>query len=139
MKLTRTICWTLTAALATAGIGGALYAQERYDEKVRSLFFAGFRGDTASLDKGMKITEDTLAAEPKHAQARVWHGAGVFFRSGMAFQKGDVSNGAVLPRESQEFSLTYAVYNPMACFTLSQVSRAMGVTRSAPSRSTRAT
>lgn len=96
MKLTRTIRWTLTAALAAAGIGGALYAQERYDEKVRNLFFAGFRGDTVSLDKGMKITEDTLAAEPKHAEARVWHGAGVFFRAGMAFQKGDVSNGAVL-------------------------------------------
>jgi len=87
----------LTVLLATAGIVvTSVYAQERYDYKVRNLFFAGFRGDTASLEKAMKITEDTLAAEPNHAEAKVWHGAGVFFRASVAFRKGDLQNGAVL-------------------------------------------
>ena len=102
MQLIKITRFTLTAALATAGIGGALYAQERYDQKVRNLFFAGFRGDAASLEKAMKAAEDTIASEPRHAEAHVWHGAGVFFRAGMAFQKGDVANGAALWQKGLE-------------------------------------
>jgi len=75
---------------------GLLSAQERFDLKVRTLFFAGFSGDTASLEKGMKICEDALAADPKAAEALVWHGGGLLFKSGQAFQKGDQQKGAEL-------------------------------------------
>jgi hypothetical protein len=77
-------------------VAGLLFSQERFDLKVRNYFFAGFAGDTASLEKGMKICEDILAAEPKHPEALVWHGSGLFFQSGQAFQKGDQQKGAEL-------------------------------------------
>jgi len=73
--------------------GGLLIAQDRFDFKVRNYFFAGFAGDAASLDKGMKICEDALASDPKNAEALVWHGSGLFFQAGQAFQKGDQQNG----------------------------------------------
>jgi len=78
------------ALLATAGM---LIGQERFDYKVRNYFFAGFSGDQASLEKGMKICEDLLAANPKDAPAMVWHGAGLFFESGQAFRGGDRKTG----------------------------------------------
>jgi hypothetical protein len=75
---------------------GVLFSQERFDLKVRNYFFAGFSGDAASLEKGMKICEDALAAEPKNAEALVWHGAGAFYEAGQAFQKGDQQKGGEL-------------------------------------------
>jgi hypothetical protein len=83
--------------LVGAGVlSGVLFGQERFDLKVRNYFFAGFSGDAASLEKGMKICEDTLAAEPKNAEALVWHGAGAFYEAGQAFQKGDQQKGGEL-------------------------------------------
>ena len=85
------------AVLVAAGVlSGALFGQERFDLKVRNYFFAGFSGDAASLEKGMKICEDTLAAVPKNAEALVWHGAGAFYEAGQAFQKGDQQKGGEL-------------------------------------------
>lgn len=80
-------------ALLAAGV---LASQERFDYKVRNYFFAGFSGDPASLEKGMKICEDILAADPKQAEALVWHGAGLFSQSGQAFQKADQQKGMEL-------------------------------------------
>jgi hypothetical protein len=73
-----------------------LSGQERFDLKVRNYFFAGFSGDAASLEKGMKMCEDTLAADPKNAEALVWHGSGLFYGAGQAFQKGDQQKGGEL-------------------------------------------
>jgi len=84
------------AAIVLISASGFLMSQERFDFKVRNYFFAGFAGDTASLEKGLKICEDALAADPKNAQALVWHGSGVFFQAGQAFQKGDSQNGMEL-------------------------------------------
>ena len=66
---------------------------------VRQDFFAGFNGNREALERGMKITEDTLAKDPNHAEARVWHGSGVLYLSGQAFQKGDQQNGMKLWRQ----------------------------------------
>lgn len=71
-------------------------AEERFDEKVRTDFFDGLRGDTAALDRAMKICEETLAKNPKHAEAMVWHGAGIVGRSGNAFRTGDREHGIEL-------------------------------------------
>lgn len=73
-----------------------LVAQQRFDLKVRNYFFAGFSGDAESLQKGMKMCEETLASDPKNAEALVWHGAGVYFEAGQAFQKGDQEKGSKL-------------------------------------------
>jgi tetratricopeptide (TPR) repeat protein len=84
------------AALVLIGVAGLLLAQERFDYRVRDYFFAGFAGDAASLEKGMKICEDSLAADPKNAEALVWHGSGLFYASGQASQKGDLEKGGDL-------------------------------------------
>jgi tetratricopeptide (TPR) repeat protein len=75
---------------------GILASQDRFDFKVRNYFFAGFAGSAASLEKGMKICENVLAENPKHAEAMVWHGAGLFYQAGQLFQKGDMQNGQEL-------------------------------------------
>ncbi len=84
------------AAIVLIGAAGLLIAQDRFDYRVRNYFFAGFAGDPASLEKGMKICEDSIAADPKNAEALVWHGAGLFYQSGQAFQKADQQKGMEL-------------------------------------------
>jgi tetratricopeptide (TPR) repeat protein len=44
----------------------------------------------------METCERTLADNPQHAEALVWHGSGLAFRAGTAFQKGDVQTGMEL-------------------------------------------
>ena len=68
-------------------------SQERFDLKVRTYFFAGFSGDAESLATGMKMCEEALASNPKSAEALVWHGSGLYYQAGQAFQKGDQHHG----------------------------------------------
>ncbi len=83
---------TSHTTFALIAVAAGLLAQEpaRFDHKVRNQFFAGFAGDASSLAEAMKISEATLAAEPNHAEAMVWHGGGLFFKSGELFRKGDM-------------------------------------------------
>jgi tetratricopeptide (TPR) repeat protein len=69
------------------------HARERFDFKVRADFFAGMAGDREAFERGMKTCEETLARNPKHAEALVWHGGGLIFRAGHQFQAGDVQQG----------------------------------------------
>lgn len=71
----------------------AEYQQMRFDHKVREDLFAGFQGDEKALKRGMDKCEETLAKNPKHAEALVWRGAARIYISGEAFQKGDVAKG----------------------------------------------
>jgi hypothetical protein len=68
----------------------------RFDLKVREDFFAGFAGDNEALARAMSACEATLAADPKHAEAMVWHGAGQFFEAGRALKSGDQQKGMEL-------------------------------------------
>jgi tetratricopeptide (TPR) repeat protein len=68
----------------------------RFDYLVREDMFAGFSGDTAAFQRAMKLCEDSLRANPNHAEALVWHGTGVWFLSGHAFQTGDFQRGMAL-------------------------------------------
>src|SRR5262245_45779758 len=68
-------------------------AQQRFDLKVRNDFFAGLAGNQEALDRGMKACEEALAADPKNAEAMVWHGSGLYFQAGRAFQSGDQQKG----------------------------------------------
>jgi pentatricopeptide repeat protein len=69
---------------------------ERFDEKVRADFFDGLRGDQEAMNRAMKVCEDTLAKNPKHAEAMVWHGAGIIAESRDAFRTGDKAHGIEL-------------------------------------------
>src|SRR5262249_46468915 len=50
----------------------------------------------ARLKKGMETCERVLADDPKHAEALVWHGSGLFFEAGAAFRQGDSARGGDL-------------------------------------------
>ena len=97
MKKHRSLILFATAATCAFAFGLATKLQsaetERFDSKVRNDFFAGFSGNKAALERGMKATEEILARDPKHAEAMVWHGSGVFFQSGDAFRNGDIQKG----------------------------------------------
>src|SRR5204863_152327 len=90
----RLIAWIVSWVLSIV-VAGATQAPppERFDLVVRTDFFAGFAGDQTRLDKGMEACERALAENPKHAEALVWHGSGLAFRAGMAFQRGDAQTG----------------------------------------------
>src|SRR5436190_23402396 len=84
----------LIAAVVVAQAAPA--AEQRFDYVVRADFFAGVAGDETRLKKAMDTCERTLAENPKHPEALVWHGAGLLVQSGQAFQKGDMATGGQL-------------------------------------------
>ena len=92
----------LLALLAALVLAAPAAAQqpERFDERVREFFFAGFAGNEDALERGMAICEETLAADPDHPPALVWQAAGWQFQSAMAFAKGDWGAGMTLFDES---------------------------------------
>jgi hypothetical protein len=69
---------------------------QRFDYQVRADFFAGVAGDEARLQKAMDLCERTLAGNPKHPEALVWHGASLLVKSGRAFGAGDMAQGGAL-------------------------------------------
>lgn len=89
------VIW-LTTIVVLALAATIAIAQERFDMMVREDFFAGIAGNMERLERAMKVTEETLLKNPKHAEAKVWHGSGVFFRSSQAFQAGDMQRGMTL-------------------------------------------
>jgi tetratricopeptide (TPR) repeat protein len=85
----------LAAFAAAAGLAQRDRAQ-RFDYLVREDFFAGFEGDRQAFERAMKVCEEALRADPKHAEAMVWHGAGRLYLAGQAFQKQDFKTGGEL-------------------------------------------
>jgi tetratricopeptide (TPR) repeat protein len=75
---------------------GAAAASPRFDFEVRADFFAGLTGDAARFARAMARCEEVLAADPDHAEALVWHGAGLMSQAGALFMKGDTANGIQL-------------------------------------------
>lgn len=89
----------IIASLALAAVlmqNAPAAAAQRFDYLVRADFFAGAAGDEARLAKAIELCERTLADNPKHVEAMVWHGASLLVRSGQAFQKGDMATGGPL-------------------------------------------
>ena len=89
----------LLAALVLSLPAGA-QELERFDEKVRELFFAGFAGNQDALQRGMAICEEALAEDPDHPGALVWQASGWFYQSGMAYGEGDWERGLELYNQS---------------------------------------
>lgn len=89
----------LLAALVLALPAGA-QEPERFDEKVRELFFAGFAGNQDALQRGMAMCEETLADDPDHPGALVWQASGWFYESSFAFAQGDMEAGMALYNKS---------------------------------------
>lgn len=85
-----------TPAPATSPAASIAAEPVRFDMEVRTDFFVGFSGSAARLEQGMAKTEATLAANPNHAEAMVWHGGGLLFKAGQAFRTGDTPTGMEL-------------------------------------------
>jgi hypothetical protein len=88
------------ACAAIARLWQQLAGVERFDFEVREDMFAGFDGDTAAFARAMKLIEETLAAQPDHAQALVWRGGGRLFLMGQAFQRGAFAEGQALEQQA---------------------------------------
>ena len=102
IKLASILLFAGVIAISHLAFSTATSAQDsskRFDFLVREDIFAGLAGDRARFDKAMKLCEETLAKNPKHAEAMVWHGGGVFTRAGWAFQAGDMRKGGELWRK----------------------------------------
>jgi tetratricopeptide (TPR) repeat protein len=68
-----------------------LFGAGHFDDKVRSDFFAGLRGDQAALERAMAAAEETIDSDPQFAaEARAWHGSGLMFQSGQKFRQGEL-------------------------------------------------
>src|ERR1700736_6629153 len=110
MKLRWVAAVGILSAACCAIVMSQAAGQERFDLKVRNYFFAGFAGDAESLQKGISMCEEALASDPKNAQALVWHGSGMYFQAGQAFQKGDQEKGMSLyQRGMQEMDQAVAI------------------------------
>jgi tetratricopeptide (TPR) repeat protein len=82
--------------LAVAALTTAARA-DQLDEKIRIEFFAGFKGNTESMDRAMKAAELLMAANPNgSAEAMAWHGGALMMRAGLKFEAGDAAAGADL-------------------------------------------
>lgn len=102
-----TLVGTVTMSLLACAGGNAAYLHAkrtpqqatpgpRFDNLVRGDMFAGMAGDQTALARAMKLCEETLAKNPNHAEALVWHGSGDYFLAGVAFRQGDFQRGAEL-------------------------------------------
>jgi tetratricopeptide (TPR) repeat protein len=90
------ITWLVALAFSAVVQNAPTAAPQRFDYLVRADFFAGAAGDDARLAKVIALTEQTLADNPRHPEAMVWHGASLLVRAGRAFQKGDFAVGGPL-------------------------------------------
>src|SRR5688572_15682969 len=79
-----------------------LYAGDRFDMQIRTDFFAGFSGNQEALVRAMTNAEAILNANPKHAEALVWHGAGLIGQSRQYFQSGDFKTATELIGRGQK-------------------------------------
>jgi hypothetical protein len=108
MTRSTVIIAALAVAIALLAVAVAPHAQtsgtagERFDYAVRADFFAGFRGDAERLARGMKLCDDVLAANPDHADALVWHGAGLLCLAGAAAARLDVEPASARARRARE-------------------------------------
>lgn len=87
------VCAYLVALTSMSGLAAQTPAAARFDLEVRADFFAGFAGNAERLTRGMARAEAALAATPDDAEALVWHGGGLVFLAGQAFQNGDTAAG----------------------------------------------
>lgn len=85
--------YSIAFALVSTAVLPLAAQNVRFDYVVRNDYFAGFAGNREALTRAMAKTEAVLSNDPNHAEALVWHGAGLVFGSGDLFQKGEQQKG----------------------------------------------
>jgi hypothetical protein len=82
--------------VAALGLASAAVAAERFDYQVRDDMFRAFGGNEAALKNAMAKIDETLAANPNHAEALVWRGTATYWKAGQAWRAGDVATARAL-------------------------------------------
>ena len=78
-------------------IAGTLLAQQPPDIRTAGMDLLGaLNGDMEKFERGMKALDSLLVTNPNDPNVKVLHGNGVFARSGLAAQKGDMQNAMEL-------------------------------------------
>jgi hypothetical protein len=95
---------TITISLViTLLLAGALLAQQPSDIRTAGMDLLGaLNGDMEKFERGMKALDSFLATNPNDPNVKVLHGNGVFGRSGLAAQKGDMQNAMKLWQSSMD-------------------------------------
>ena len=76
---------------------GGLLAQRAPELRIAGMDLLGaLNGDMEKFERGMRTLESLLAKNPKDPEVKILYGNGVFARSGLAFQKGDMQNAMKL-------------------------------------------
>src|SRR5262245_55913991 len=94
----KTMTMSLIAMLILAG---GLLAQRPPELRTAGMDLLGaLNGDMEKFERGMRTLESLLATNPTDPEVKVLYGNGVFARSGVAFQKGDMQNAMKLWQSS---------------------------------------
>lgn len=79
-----------------------LYKEDPFIREYRQKFFAVFRGDSATFEKGYAEIEAMLAKNPKDARALVWLGNGQTVKGGLLMLKGKREESIALLEKSRK-------------------------------------
>jgi len=94
----KTIIISLVLTLLLTSV---LFAQTSLDIRTAGMDLLGaLSGDTEKFERGMRTLEGLLAKNPNDPAVKVLYGNGIFARSGLAFQKGDVQAATKLWQQS---------------------------------------
>ena len=94
---------TIVSLVITFLLTGAILAQQPPDIRTAGMDLLGaLNGDMEKFERGMQALEALLAKNPNDPNVRVLHGNGIFARSGVAAQKGDMQNAMKLWQSSMD-------------------------------------
>jgi tetratricopeptide (TPR) repeat protein len=100
---------TIASLVITFLLTGAILAQQPPDIRTAGMDLLGaLNGDMEKFERGMRALEALLAKNPNDPNVRVLHGNGIFARSGVAAQKGDMENAMKLWQSGMD-EMTQAV------------------------------
>lgn len=90
----RSSVWSAVAiALCGFGLADPAWTGDdkpgQFDKKVRADFMLGMGGDTAALERGIKLTEEKLKENPQQPEALAWQAASLWHTAGKAYRDGD--------------------------------------------------
>jgi tetratricopeptide (TPR) repeat protein len=94
---------TIVSLVITFLLTGAILAQQPPDIRTAGMDLLGaLNGDMEKFERGMQTLESLLAKNPNDPNVKVLHGNGIFARSGVAAQQGDMQNAMKLWQSSMD-------------------------------------
>jgi hypothetical protein len=130
------LCLAIALTIPLGSVGQARPTPpqaQRFDELVRTDFFAGVAGDAAALDRAMRLIEATLDADPRRPDVLVWHGSGLIARAVQSVEKGGVpASDSLWKRGLQEMNEAVALDPDNVAVLIPRGATLLEVSRSVP-------